>query len=289
MKIKHLTKTHSGFQDGAIFGDLLFRFNARGLCEVYDLAPLLCRELNEESLEPIASFKLDKSDMLVPHSNAVVFGAEYFDDGDEFPLLYSNIYNNYAKADNSEVGVCCVYRLTRAGDGFKTTLVQVIEVGFTDNKGLWRSEEGVDDVRPYGNFVIGRESNRYYAFVMRNGDKSTRYFAFDLPRVTDGCMDEALGVKRVVLGTDDILDYFDAPYHNYIQGASLSGCKVYSVEGFHGGIHPALRIIDIKEKKEDLFFDFFEAGFTEEAEFIDFHRGNCYYGDAKGNIFLLEF
>ena len=38
-----------------------------------------------------------------------------------------------------------------------------------------------------------------------------------------------------------------------------------------------------------LFFDFFEAGYEVEPEFIDFYGEKCIYGDAHGRIFELIF
>ena len=123
---------------------------------------------------------------------------------------------------------------------------------------------------------------------MRDGNNSTRYFSFDLPKLSDGEIDERFGVKKAVLTEDDIKDYFDTPYHNFIQGACFNDGKIYSTEGFNETIHPAIRVIDTNERRQTLFFDFCEAGMPIEAEFIDFYNGNCYYGDAKGRLFLIE-
>ncbi len=288
MKIKHIVNMRSG-QDGTIFGNLLFRFGASGNGFVYDLSGLDLTKDEPIELPVVSELTLDRIEEIAPHSNAVMFGTEYFAEGDEFPLLYSNIYNNYAKAEDKLCGVCCVYRVQREGERFFTTLVQLIEIGFTDDRELWRSSGEVADIRPYGNFVIDRENSKYYAFVMRDGERSTRYFAFSLPRLSDGELDPRFGVKKAVLSKDDILEYFDTPYHNFIQGAVFYKGKIYEVEGFHKDIRPAIRIIDTEKKKEELFFDFYEAGYVHEPEFIDFYKDNCLYGDAKGNLFLLEF
>lgn len=267
MKIKNIGKIVGG-QDGAIYGNLLFRFDG-GKCKVYDLTNLA---------EPVDCFTLDKADKITPHSNAVVFGKEYFAEGDEFPLLYSNIYNNYADKEDNLCGVCCVYRLWREDGGFKTKLVQTVRVGFTDDP-LWRSEN-VKDVRPYGNFVVDTDNNRYYGFVMRDEDKTTRYFAFRLPTLADG--------ETVVLTKDDVIEYFDTPYHNFIQGACYHKGKIYEVEGFGERIHPAIRIIDPAKKEQIFHFDFYEAGEVFESELIDFYGEKCIYGDNQGNLFELE-
>jgi len=73
-------------QDGAVWGDFLFRFDHKGHCHVYDLTG--------EDIPKVGSFRLDRWETLCPHSNSVSFGADYWTEGDEFPLLYSNIYNN---------------------------------------------------------------------------------------------------------------------------------------------------------------------------------------------------
>lgn len=276
-------KIKSG-QDGATFGDLLFRFSPRGKCSVYDLSsdPEGCE------LAPISEFELDRVSELAPHSNAVMFGKEYYADGDEFPLLYSNVYNNYKNADDRLLGVLCVYRIYRDGEGFSSSLVGLIEIGFTADRSLWRSGGDAEDVRPYGNFVLDNENGRLYAFVMRDGERATRYFAFDLPSLRDGIACERLGVPRVVLGREDIKEYFDVPYHNYVQGATLKSGKIYSLEGFGKEIHPALRVIDIVQRKQTAFVDLYECGLTEEAEFIDFYGERCLYSDFHGNMFVLS-
>ena len=283
MNAKLIAKTGGG-QDGAVFGKLLFRLNHKGDCRVYDMAAIASAD--GALVEPFTSFVLDRADEIVPHSNSVVFGREYYAEGDEFPLLYSNIYNNYAKTDAPMKGVCCVYRLERDGDGFKTTLVQLIEIGFVEDAELWKMSREKDGARPYGNFVVDVENGKYCAYVMRSEELGTRYFVFDLPKLQDGGIDEKYGVKRVVLTPNDIEKQFDCPEHHYIQGACCHAGKVYSVEGFRN--NPALRIVDLNKGEQELFFNFSDVGITDEAEFIDFYCGSCYYGDCHGNIYLIE-
>ena len=281
MKIKKLS-TIVGGQDGAIYKNYLFRFSSKGGCTVYDLTKI------EENMVPIAEFKLDKAELIAPHSNSVTFGNEFFAEGDEFPLLYSNVYNNYAKTEDKRVGICCVYRLVREGNTFSTQLVQLIKIGFTDDRVLWRSSGEVEDKRPYGNFVVDTQNSLLYAFVMRDGEEQTRYFSFDLPTLSDGEIGDS-GVREVTLTADMIKEYFDTPYHNYVQGAVCYEGKIYSVEGFGEKIHPAIRIIDTEEKRQILHFDFFDAGYTDEAELIDFYGDRCIYGDHIGDLFELVF
>ena len=286
MKFKQLANTKYG-QDGAIFGNLLFRFDHLGVCSVYDLSSLDGSADAPVELSHVSEFTLDRASEITPHANAVCFGSEYYEEDDEFPLLYNNVYNNYAKAGDRLIGVCCVYRITREGDGFASKLVGLIKIGFTEDA-IWRSE-GVEDVRPYGNFLVDRERGRLYAYVMRDGDKKTRYFVFKLPSISDGELDGHFGVKCVTLEKNDIIDYFDTPYHNYIQGGIARGGKVYEVEGFNEKIHPALRIIDFDRRGEVFHLDFCDEGFDTEAEMIAFLGDTLIYSDAHGKIFELNF
>lgn len=288
MKIKPIAKI-SGGQDGAIWKNQLFRFDNRGKCFVYDLNDVEEDILKE--LELLGSFVLDKADLIAPHSNAVSWGTEFFDPGDEYPLLYSNIYNNYSKSEDKLIGICCVYRVERTGRSFKTTLVQLIEIGFINDPLLWKAYPDSDGVRPYGNFVIDREAGYYYAFVMRNEALGTRYFKFKIPSICEGELDPIYEVKRVVLTPEDICDKFDCPYHRFIQGATLHNNNIYSTEGFTNDEinHPGIRIIDLVDKKEKQYFDLSEIGYNREPEMIDFYNDVCYYSDAYGNLYSIEF
>lgn len=277
--LNQIAKTAGG-QDGAIWGTTLFRFDTKGLCRVYDLSEIQQAAAEQDAaeciLQEIGSFVLDRAEEIVPHSNAVIFGREYYEEGDEFPLLYSNIYNNYAKTGNLRKGVCCVYRIQRTEEGFKSTLVQQIEIGFVEDP-LWKSGE---DVRPYGNFVIDAERGLYWAYVMRDAEHVTRYMAFELPSLADGA--------HVVLTKASVKECFDCEYHHFIQGGCLHHGRIYSVEGFTNSTeNPAgLRIIDTVEQKQIAYVNLAEMGYPEEPEMIDFCGETCYYGDGHGNLYI---
>ena len=89
MKIEFFSKIVGGRQDGAISNGFLFSFNHQGKCTVYETKTLGC--LRNDEAEVFAEFVLDKNETLVPHSNAVMFGNEYYDEKDEFPLLYTKL------------------------------------------------------------------------------------------------------------------------------------------------------------------------------------------------------
>lgn len=290
MKIEHIANI-SGGQDGAVFADYLFRLDKDGTCKVYDFKDIDEAGTAIAEVAPVSAFVLDRADEIVPHSNAVMFGSEYYCEDDEFPLLYTNIYNNYAKAQDKLTGVCCVYRIWRDGANFSSALVQLIEIGFTENAEYWKSSKTHEDSRPYGNFAIDADRGIYYAFVMRDKTDTTRYFAFDLPKVTDGEADDRYGVKKVTLNISDIKKYFDCEYHRYIQGACCHKGKIYSTEGFTDSEEnpPAIRVIDALSNRQECCIKLGDFGICEECEFIDFRGDTCYYSDIDGKLYVIEF
>lgn len=284
MKLESVCKIKGGRQDGAINNGFFFSFNHLGECTVYKVDSL---ERGEG--EAFSEFVLDKVDLIKPHSNSVTFGSEYYDKDDEFPLLYTNVYNNYANSEDKLKGVCLVYRLQRQGNKFESTMVQMIRIDFTEDSSLWKSAEDKEDVRPYGNFAVDADRGLLYAFTMRDNTNSTRYFSFHLPEVSCGEPCEKYDVNKVVLTKEDVLDFFDCDYHRYVQGACCHNGKVYSLEGFTDSVDnpPAIRIIDTKLRKEIIYKRFKELGTNVEPEMIDFCEGVCYYGDHNGNIYKL--
>lgn len=283
VKLTSLFKACKG-QDGAIFGDFLFRFANDGNCFVYSLS----------RQEKIAEFCIDKTDLLKPHSNAVAFGTERFDPADEFPLLYTNIYNNYAKQDERLEGVCCVYRITRKDNEFAGTLVQVIRIGFVEDLSLWKSLPGREDVRPYGNLVPDVLRGKLYAFLMRDKEHVTRYFCFDLPKLSDGEYCERWGVKVVTLHKEDVLSQFDDEYMHFMQGACAYDGKIYSAEGFDMKSpdqidRPGIRVIDMDAQKQLYYYDLYALGKDLEPELMDFEGDTLYYMDIAGNTYAVEF
>lgn len=266
-------------QDGTIFKNFVFRFNSNGTCGVYAL----------QTMELVDEFTLDKAEGICPHSNAVFFGTKYFADGDEFPVLYSNIYNTYSKQPDRLEGVCCAYRITREKDKFTSQLVQVIRVGFVDTP-LWRSKNG-EDIRPYGNFVM--DGQNLWAYVMRDETRTTRFFCFPMPKVTQGQPDAKWGIPVVTLMEQDISEQFDECYVNFMQGGICHNGLIYSVEGFtvpnQRNANPALRIFDTKTQKQVLYLDLVALGLTVEPEFVEVYDGQLYYADHDGNFYSVTF
>lgn len=276
-----------GGQDGAIFGSLLFRLDHTGHGAVYDLAAPIPED---GRLIAVAELSLDGSSGVIPHSNAVFFGKERYTPEDEFPVLYSNVYNNHAKDPDPLLGTLCAYRLERRGERITATLVQTVRVGFCEDATLWRATEEAHGVRPYGNFVLDPETGSLYAFVMRNEEKGTRCFRFPMPSVHAGETDPRLGVRQAVLGREAILGIVDRPFYRFIQGAAFYRGRLYSTEGFdRSAVNvPAIRVLDPTSGSET-YHSLPEHGILEEPEMIDFFGGVCYYSDAGGALYTVKF
>ena len=290
MNIKRVAKVASG-QDVTIYGGYLFDFidrDERGNCAVYEMESI--RGAGGEEPEPICRFRLDKRELISTHNNAVFFGKEFYEEGDEFPILYSNVYNNYQRCEERHEGELCAYRLTKDGNEFKTELVQIIKIGFVEDVSLWKSAPGTVDVRPYGNFAMNTESGELYAFVMRDATNTTRYFAFDAPSVREGEVDGYYGVRKRVISASEIKYSFDLEYHKGIQGACVHDGMIYSVEGGCLGHAKtaALRIVDPKSKAQAAYISLADYGITAEPEGVVFDKDVCYYVAGHGDTYVLE-
>ena len=271
--------TMGNTQDGAIYGNYILRFNASGSGMIHDMSTR--RYVNSVALDSAMYSKFQ------PHSNCTVFGCTYYEEGDEFPLFYANAYNNYDVKIDRRLGTVGVYRITRDDRRFTAKLVQVIRIGFTSDKTLWMSGIGADK-SPYGNMVVDTDNGKLWFFVPRDTNKTTRFFCFDIPAVTDGTYSEEFGVNLVTLQADDIVDMFDATYCNYLQGGCYHDGKIYSLEGMGTGVSPnVLRIFDLGTKTEDCVVDFFATGYWKEPEFIDFWEGDIYFSDFSQIVYKL--
>ncbi len=291
MNYKRVATTIGG-QDGVIHSGFLFRFNTLGVVRVYDLKELVGLEKPQFFQMPKWEFTLDGAEKIIPHSNAVSFGKEYYCRGDEFPLLYSTVYNNMVNREDPMLGSVLVYRLYREGENFKSRLVQVIRIGFCEDISLWRSyAEGEGrDIRPYGNFLVDPEKKILWAYVMRNKPQKTRFFAFPLPSVSQGEVSPEWGIPQVMLQKEDILRFFDTPFCGCIQGGCFHKGKIYSVEGLkeHPDYVPALRIINTETEKEEEHIVLRPIGLWYEPEMIEFDGETCYFSNCEGGLYTLD-
>lgn len=264
-----LTATYYN-QDGAVSGNYVFSYNSNAnVCTVYD----------KTDYTSIGTFALGTNEnTLTPHCNSVCFGNEKYAEGDEFPLLYANVYN--ASGENGTIpGVCNVYRITRdtVTNEFSSELVQVIKIGFTTDSSLW-----TNGVRPYGNFVVDTDNGKLYCYVMVDETNITRFFEFELPKLEDG--------EVVTLGTDAITAQFETAYLGYMQGVCYHDGKIFSLEGSpERNFENILRVINPATQKEVSRINLTDIGITQEPEMIYVENGTLYIATIDGALYELCF
>ena len=264
--------TDGTIQDGTVYKQNLFKFHSDGFCQVYSLTT--------HSL--VSSFTLDRSNAVKMHSNAVCLGP-FLSRTDMFPLIYSNVYNSYSSELDKKKGTVGVYKLLFNGNSYSSMLIQLIRIGFADDRELWMSPVG-SDRSPYGNAVVDPIENKIWFFVTRDANQTTRFYCFNLPKPGTGEFDPVSGVNVYTLTADEIICMFDVPYSFYLQGACLHDGKIYSLEGMGKAANPTgIRVIDLEHGIEDSFVDLQGCGLERESELIDYWKDGIFiYGDYKG-------
>lgn len=204
------------------------------------------------------------------------------------PRYYSNCYSDrdYNK------GTLCVYDFYLNNKTYNHKMVQLIRVDFVEDE-LWTSVGGsVNDMRPYGNFVVDEKNGYLYAIAMKTADNLTRFFKFNLPLITEGSYDSSFDCNVVTLTEADVIEYWDSEYCYSIQGCTFYNNQIFVTEGFDTTDArqemPRIRIFDVNFKKQVAVFDIFEHGLTLEPEVIFWHEGQCYYGNRNLAILKLN-
>ena len=140
-------------------------------------------------------------------------------------------------------------------------LVQTIKINFCDEE-PWTDGE---DIRPYGNFFIDTDKSVLYAYTLRDALHVTRFFRFDLPKISDG---------DVNLNVNDIREQFDIPYIPYVQGNAYCNGKVLICSGGTGGYTGKINVIVLTSK----------FGIPMEPEFIDVYNGHIIFGELNARM-----
>jgi hypothetical protein len=245
-------------QGGAFCNDFFFQFYTGGSFAVFDT-------ITNARIGGV--FKLDESAGISPHCNSVCFGNEYHTEGDEFPLLYVNSYQDVSLPK----GTCYVYRLTRIESAFDSVLVQTISINFTTDE-IWVSSPS--DTRQYGNFVVDTENSHLYAYVPRDSVSKTRFFRFALPKLSEG--------SSISLGISDILSYYDTEHIKIPQDTSFAFGKIYVCSGAEPNFPALINVFNAFSGQLESRISWKRLGFLNyEPESICVHDGNLYSGASK--------
>lgn len=245
-------------QDCAIYGDTIFQF--------YSTAPTGIVAGNLVDYTTIATGTLAES----LHANTVSFSDTFYDEADEYPLLYVNEY----QTGNTPSGKCYVYRLAIQNSTITANLVQTITLGFISDAEYGSASNAI---RKDCSFVVDTDRRKLIVYLEREREKTTRFYEFSLPEISNA---------SVTLSQDAIERYFDVEYINFPQGACyVAGC-VFVSSGASDGSDAQISVIDLRLGKTKTIIPLYRYNLITEPAFIDIYDGKIVFG--TGIVFELD-
>lgn len=223
-------------QGGDCWNDYFFQFSTYN-------SVILIYNLEEKAL--IQKYSINNNDrgfVSNCHCNSVCFGSSFFEEGDEFPLLY--VSTGYASGGYSGA---LVYRITKENGKFSFSLVQTIRIPIL--KSSWTE------------FITAGD----YCYVGYTSDAI--YYKMLLPSVHDGDV--------ILDGSKDAIEVLQFPPQpeeiksSRNQGKMFHNGKII----FPSGVPQAreasvLIILDLKTRTYEHIFDFTEMGLLNEPESV---------------------
>ena len=222
-------------QGGDCWGDFFFQFSTNNsTVRVYNL---LTRKLVYTIKVPLEQIGF------VPtcHCNTVCFGSEYYDDKDEFPLIYVSTGN----ASNGYTGAL-VYRITRKQYQFDLALVQTLR--FPVDKSSWTE------------FVPAGE----YAYLCYTSERII--YKYRMPKLSEG---------DIILTRELAEDSFQfAPQPEWMltsrnQDRLFYNGKIIYITGVpEAGEASAFVILNMETLERETIIDFLSIGLNREPESV---------------------
>lgn len=255
---KEITPQENGVgspQGAAIFGKYLFQFHDRfSLIEVYDLY----------DKELVSVIRPEPNPRY--HCNNACFSTQYYEKGDEFPLLYVSM-------EHAEEHCALVLRLFRtpAGD-FDFEKVQTIVF-----------PHPMATASYYTNIVLDCRDKSLYVggYVRQSWNKSEngnaiQYLKYDLPSVEE---------KEFVLKAEDIRARLSFDFRVATQGAEIRNGKLYQVFGVPGMGPTSLCCFNLADGTPVWEFNLPECGINEEPEALDFLDDELLVVGVSGTVY----
>lgn len=247
------------FQGAAIYKNMLFAaLNANGEMVVYDMF----------TNAPAGSIAIPETEDY--HNNNIDFGYEFYDEKDEFPLLYMS-------QENNDVHKCIVARITRNRNEWKWEIVQTITFPTAQENGMWWANSYIDAENGYM-YLMGYKNQSWTDGSNENRLVSRRWI---LPKLADG---------DVALKVADSTHYHEIAYWTATQGAVMKGGKLYQAYGtptYKDWIK--FRVLDLEKGTVEHVMDLYNRGLPAEPEGVDYYNGNLYIVDVAGNLYRLDF
>lgn len=277
-------------QGFAIHGDIGFVSFHSGACAAYDLVT--------RSGEPIDIFKFgsfnagDPDKRYANHANMGMFSEIYYEDGDEFPLLYVTAGNSGEQDENGYIGYCAVERISRSEKNFSSECVQKI---YYNNTGIENTAWETPGWGWYAFFVDTKKelfytlSARYRTiidFIDKYDQNNYIVTKFKLPKLTEKG-------ESVVLRPTDILDQIFFPFDVLCtQGGVLKDDCIWYTFGVGNAKYPdAIHVFDLEKREIVKRIDLSDSIFGhQEIECIDFYNGKILVNTNTnpGNLYLID-
>ncbi len=239
-------------QGADCYGDFLFQFqHANAAVFIYDL--------NKKEFVSKVELKAKSQN----HCNNVSFSRIFYEEGDEFPLLYvsgsqSGTYNQVQ-----------VYRIERLSQDF--SIEQVQEIIFPQSS---------PDNNLYWTDVMIDQDSKYMYVSSAASDGGGKVSVFEVPEVSN---------DQKVLTDDDIIESFTVGKFTHHQGANIKDNIMFIFDGVPAwGDTNFLRIIDLGKKEDVAKINIMKKGFTVEAEGAFFYKGELFCATNNSGIFKVS-
>lgn len=246
-----------GHQSAAVYGDYaIFVKVGRQSMRLFDMA----------RKTKVTTINLKKEDSNQYHSNQSSFGAEKYEPGDYFPLLY------ISQRSRSE-GRCFteVFRVIPLFNADSTALLTfrvelVQEIFFPPMS----QENSLGNV----NCVMDPDGRWMYTYSRNNNAEDRNYLQCKISRFAVPDVHQ----REVVLEDSDIESSFmiDAKASN-MQGGCIVDGRLYIAQGYPAKQYVYLNVVDLREKRLVKRYDLLANG-------VDWEPEGCFYYD--GNVML---
>ena len=166
--------------------------------------------LNYETKELITSFSITPS---ANHANNVQFSNIYYDNDDEFPLLFLSRCSNNATETNADE--CIIYRITRSGTTFTFTEVNTIRANHRTYGNSWaiNNESGLITEVAYLNGI--------YSVTENNPEVFTTWKMPNKSAILSG--------TEITLDVDDSISVYNSIEYELLQGIIWHNGLIYHV------------------------------------------------------------
>ena len=252
IKIEKYMKQYTlgSVQGASCYGDYLFQFqNHNANVYIYNL-----KERNHVETVPMEPITAN-------HCNNVSFSNLFYEEEDEFPLLYvsGSGYGTYNHAQ--------VYRIKRIASSFTFTKVQEITLPkCTEANNLY-----------WTGIIMDNENNYMYVYANKNGAQIAK---FNIPDTHQ---------PEITLTDEDILEQFSLNSFTHQQGAAISNGFLYVMDGVPGwGDTNYFRIIDLEKHEDYAIYNVSEMGFNPEFEGLTVYKDMLIAPTNGSGIFSIK-